>query len=68
MAPGQAAERWEMTERQVQPLCAKGKMKGVVRLGRVWLIPKGAPKPLDERTKAAKTIRRGENGQWLLAI
>jgi len=54
MSPQQAAEQWGITERQVQSLCAKGKVKGVVKLGHAWLIPKDSSKPLDGRTKAAK--------------
>jgi len=54
ITPRQASERWEITERQVQSLCRKGKVKGTVRLGHAWLIPKDTPKPIDGRTKAAK--------------
>ena len=54
ITPQQASERWGITERQIQSLCSKGKVDGVVRLGRSWLIPKDAPKPIDGRTKAAK--------------
>ena len=52
--PQQAAERWGITERQVQSLCSQGKIKGVVRLGHAWLIPKDAQKPIDGRTKVGK--------------
>ena len=55
MSPQQAAEQWGITERQVQALCKNGKIKNVARLGRSWLIPKDATKPIDGRTKAAKT-------------
>jgi hypothetical protein len=54
ITPQQASKLWGITERQIQSLCSKGKVKGVVRLGRSWLIPKGTPKPLDGRTKEAK--------------
>jgi predicted site-specific integrase-resolvase len=54
MSPEQAAEIWGVNTRQVQSLCAQGKVDGVVRLGRSWLIPKNAAKPIDGRTKAAK--------------
>ena len=50
----EAAERWNITIRQVQSLCAKGKINGVMRFGRAWLIPKNAPRPIDGRTKIAK--------------
>ena len=54
ITPSQAAEQWEITERQAQSLCAQGKVKGAIRVSRVWLIPKDACKPIDGRTKAAK--------------
>jgi len=56
ITPRQASEQWGITERQVQALCSKGKIDGVVRLGHVWLIPKNAKKPLDGRTKASKNL------------
>jgi hypothetical protein len=54
MSSLQAAEKWGITDRQVQSLCLQGKVQGATKLGRAWLIPKNAPKPLDGRTKAAK--------------
>jgi hypothetical protein len=41
----------------VQVLCGDGKINGATRLGRDWMIPKGTPKPLDGRTKAAKQVK-----------
>jgi len=54
MTPSQVAKKWEITERQVQSLCAQGKVNGAIRISRVWLIPKDAYKPVDGRTKAVK--------------
>jgi excisionase family DNA binding protein len=59
ISPKQAAEKWGITERQVQSLCTRGKISDAVRLGRSWLIPKSAPKPIDGRTKAAKALKIG---------
>ena len=53
MTSKQAAERWGITERQVQSLCSKGKVSGIQRLGHAWLIPTDTPKPIDGRTKQA---------------
>jgi len=56
MTPKQAGELWGITERRVQALCVSGRVQGAARLGgKVWLIPKDTSKPLDGRTKAAKT-------------
>ena len=57
ITPQQAAEQWNISDRRVQTLCANGQIKGAVRLGRGWLIPKNTPKPLDGRTKAVKLIK-----------
>jgi len=54
MSPEQAAKIWGVKKRQVQLLCSQGRIKGVVKFGRSWLIPKNANKPIDGRTKAAK--------------
>jgi len=50
----EAAILWGITSRRVQILCDTGKVKGAQKLGNMWLIPKGAQKPIDGRTKAAK--------------
>ena len=48
---------WGITTRRVQILCNDEKVKGAQKLGNMWLIPKGTPKPIDGRTKAAAIIR-----------
>ena len=50
----EAAKLWGITVRQVQSKCDSGEVDGVIRIGRMWLIPKSTSKPLDGRTKAAK--------------
>ena len=57
MSARQAAEKWNITDRQVQSLCSQGKIKEATRLGREWLIPKDTPRPIDGRTKSAKQTR-----------
>ena len=54
MTTKDAAVQWDISMRRVQALCEKNKVEGANLLGRMWLIPKGAPKPLDGRTKKAK--------------
>ena len=43
----EAAERWGISERRVRLLCSLGKVEGVVRHGRAYRIPAGAPRPQD---------------------
>jgi len=40
-----AAAQWDITERQVQKLCAEGRIKGVTRFSNTWAIPDDTPKP-----------------------
>ena len=54
MTTNEAAKLWGITVRQVQSKCDSGKVEGVIRVGRMWLIPKSTAKPVDGRTKAAK--------------
>ena len=51
MTVQEAAKLWEISERRIQKLCEENRIDGVVRLSRVWLIPKDAKKPTDGRTK-----------------
>ena len=48
----QAADKWNITPRQVQLLCASGRIPGAVRFGRAWVIPANAEKPEDRRSEA----------------
>lgn len=50
----EAAELWGIDTSNIGKLCRKGKIEGAKIVGRNWLIPKNAPKPIDGRTKAAK--------------
>lgn len=48
------AKKWEISPRRVQILCLQGRIPGVTRFGREWMIPKDAVKPLDGRTKSGR--------------
>ena len=54
MTVQEAGILWGITTRRAQFLCANGKVRGVQKLGSIWVIPKGTPKPVDGRTKAAR--------------
>lgn len=54
VTPKDKAAEWGISQRRVEILCDNGRVSGAYRLGRVWAIPKDAPKPVDGRTKAAK--------------
>lgn len=42
MTVQEAATKWDISERRIQTLCSENRIEGVVRLSRVWLIPKDA--------------------------
>lgn len=52
-----AAEKWNISPRRVQTLCAQGRIEGAVRFGRDWMIPKYTKRPADGRTKNAQQNR-----------
>jgi hypothetical protein len=54
MTAKEAAQKWNITVRRVQVLCAQGRIQGAMRLGNIWAIPKNSPKPEDMRMKKEK--------------
>jgi len=52
----QASERWGISDRRVRVLCADGRIEGVVKKGRSYLIPVDTLKPIDERSLRSKEI------------
>lgn len=61
MTAKEAADKWGITPRRVQVLCAEGRIDGAWRLGNAWAIPIGAAKPLDERTLPKSGNRKGDS-------
>ncbi len=56
MTVKQAAEKWGISDRRVRVLCSEGKIQGVTRKGRSWMIPEDAKKPADARFKSYENI------------
>lgn len=54
MTAHQAAEKWNISQRRVQILCAQSRIDGVFKLGENWAIPTTAEKPVDSRRKESK--------------
>ena len=50
----QAAEKWGVSTRRVQVLCAQDRVKGAYRFGRSWMIPEKAVLPNAYRTEEEK--------------
>jgi hypothetical protein len=56
ISPKEASLKWGISERRIQKLCEDGRIDGVIRFSKVWMIPKNAEKPTDGRLKKAKQI------------
>lgn len=41
--------RWNITPRRIGVLCAEGRIDGVIKKGKTWLIPSDSKKPSDKR-------------------
>ncbi|MCL2163189.1 MAG: helix-turn-helix domain-containing protein [Oscillospiraceae bacterium] len=61
MTVKETSQLWNVSGRRVQILCDTGKVNGATRLGNMWIIPRGTPKPIDGRTKAARAKKQQES-------
>ena len=52
----ETAKKWSISDRRVRILCAEGKIPGVTREGRNWMIPADAKKPEDGRYKTSENL------------
>lgn len=59
----EAADRWGITERRIQVLCASGRLEGVAKFGRQWAIPVNTKKPDDARIKSGRYIKQDTNNK-----
>lgn len=50
----ETSQKWGISERRVQVLCAQGRIAGVQRLGKSWAIPSSVEKPIDRRLNKNK--------------
>ena len=57
----QIAEKWGISPRRVRVLCAEGKIPGVIRKGKLYMIPEDAEKPADGRTTRNSIFGEIEN-------
>ena len=53
----QMSEKWGISVRRIQVLCTSARIKGAVRIGYAWAIPKDAEKPDDARIKSGKYVK-----------
>mgnify|MGYP001046199068 FL=1 len=43
--------KWNISSRRIGILCTEGRVDGVIKKGKMWLIPEDAKKPEDGRFK-----------------
>lgn len=53
----QTSEKWGISGRRIQRLCAEGRIQGATKIGSYWAVPADAKKPRDERVKSGKYIK-----------
>ena len=49
------SKKWNISSRRIITLCIEGRIDGVIKKGKMWLIPADAQKPADARRKKEKT-------------
>lgn len=66
----EAAKKWNISERSVRNYCAEGRVAGAVLVGKIWMIPEGAEKPIRKiRSDAApETLLDILRREWLAII
>jgi len=50
----EAATKWELSERSVRNYCAGGRVAGAILLGKTWMIPEDALKPMRKPRKVVR--------------
>lgn len=50
----EVAEKWNVTPRRIQKMCADGRILGARKFGRDWAIPIDTEKPVDARVKTGQ--------------
>lgn len=54
----QTSEKWGISPRRIQVLCAAGRISGAIRIDYSWAIPIDAIKPKDARVKSGKYVKK----------
>lgn len=54
----EVAEKWNVTPRRIQKMCAEGRIPGAKKFGRDWAIPADTEKPIDAR------VTTGQYRNW----
>ena len=52
------SEKWGISSRRISVLCAEGRIEGVIKKGKTWLIPNDSSKPDDARIKTGRYVKK----------
>lgn len=52
MTVKEAADKWQITPRQVQILCKNNRIPGATRMSRIWIIPESSEKPTVDKARS----------------
>lgn len=55
------SKKWGITSRRIGVLCVEGRIEGVIKKGKTWLIPSDSEKPCDARVRSGKYIKTDSN-------
>ena len=53
----EASIKWNISERSVRNYCSKGRIEGAILIGKTWMIPDTAKKPLRINEKKNKNLK-----------
>ncbi|MBE5771866.1 MAG: helix-turn-helix domain-containing protein [Clostridiales bacterium] len=54
----QVSEKWGLSKRRIQTLCAENRIPGAMRVDYSWVIPSDAEKPADARVRTGKYMKK----------
>ena len=57
----EAAQKWQVSVRQVQMYCKRGVLDGAFKLGHNWVIPADCPKPVYKFVSETDSHQQHEN-------
>jgi putative transposase len=53
----EVSAKWGISARRINTLCVEGRIKGAMRIGSMWVLPKDAKKPNVGRIKSGRYIK-----------
>ena len=57
----QTSEKWNLSARWINDLCANGRIPGAMKIGSYWAIPEDAIKPADARIKSGRYVKNKQS-------